>query len=84
MGLVAPFRGRGLGRKLLQEAIRAAHDAGLRRIELEVLASNENAIALYERTGFLHEGRKQAARVLDGRAEDILCMALLWPGERAV
>lgn len=84
MGLLSPFRGRGLGRKLLQDTTDAAHGAGIRRIELEVLASNENAVALYERSGFVHEGRKRAARVLDGRAEDILCMALLWPPERAV
>jgi len=84
MGLLSPFRGRGLGRKLLEETLAGAHEAGIRRIELEVLASNESAVALYERSGFVHEGRKRAARVLDGRTEDILCMALLWPSERAV
>jgi ribosomal protein S18 acetylase RimI-like enzyme len=77
MGLLAGFRGRGLGRKLLGETIAAAHAAGLTRLELEVLASNEAAVALYERSGFTHEGRKRGARMLDDRAEDILCMALV-------
>ena len=77
MGLQPAFRGRGLGRRLVCETIDCAHEAGLTRIELEVLASNEGAIALYERVGFVHEGRKRAARLLDGRSEDILCMALI-------
>lgn len=49
----------------------------LARIELEVFASNVAAIALYERLGFVHEGRKRSARILDGRIEDMLCMALV-------
>ncbi|MFQ5745385.1 MAG: GNAT family N-acetyltransferase, partial [Acidobacteriota bacterium] len=77
MGLLVGFRGRGLGRKLLRETIDAAHAAGLTRLELEVLASNEKAIVLYERSGFVREGRKRDARILNNRAEDILCMALL-------
>ena len=81
MGLLVGFRGCGLGRKLLRETIDAALAADLTRLELEVLASNEPAVSLYERTGFTHEGRKQAARILDNRVEDILCMALVRPAE---
>lgn len=77
MGLLAGFRGRGLGRKLLEATIDAALAAGLTRVDLEVYDSNGPAIALYERAGFRHEGRKRAARVLDGRVEDILCMGLV-------
>lgn len=79
MGLLPAFRGRGLGLALLRATLGAAFEAGLTRIELEVLASNEKAVALYEHLGFLHEGRKQAARCVDGRTEDILCMAVLRP-----
>jgi ribosomal protein S18 acetylase RimI-like enzyme len=82
MGLLVGFRGRGLGRTLLRETIDAALAAGLTRVELEVLASNEPAVALYERFDFTHEGRKRAARILDDRVEDILCMALVRPAER--
>ena len=82
MGLLVGFRGRGLGRTLLRETIDAALAAGLTRVELEVLASNEPAVALYERFDFTHEGRKRAARILDDRVEDILCMALVRPSER--
>lgn len=81
MGLRAEYRGLGLGRKLLRRALEAAHAAGLTRIELEVFASNRRAIDLYEKAGFAHEGRKRGARILDGRVEDILLMALLRPHE---
>jgi ribosomal protein S18 acetylase RimI-like enzyme len=83
MGLLPGYRGRGLGRALLGETLRAARAAGLTRIELEVVASNRAAIALYERSGFVREGTKRSGRVLDGEAEDIHCMALLLPGAGA-
>ncbi|MDR2213032.1 MAG: GNAT family N-acetyltransferase [Pseudomonadales bacterium] len=79
MGLLPEFRGRGLGTRLLRETLDAAHASGLSRIELEVYASNQPAIHLYERFGFKHEGCKRQARILDGQAEDILCMALVTP-----
>ena len=81
MALLPAFRDRGLGRQLLQATVQAAHGAGLSRIELQLLASNKRALALYERSGFVHEGRKRVARVLDEVAEDILCMAFLQPME---
>jgi RimJ/RimL family protein N-acetyltransferase len=77
MGLLPAYRGRGLGRRLLDETVRRTFAQGLTRIELEVYASNRAAIALYERYGFAHEGRKRRGRSLDGVTEDILCMALL-------
>ena len=82
MGLLVAFRRCGLGRRLLRATIDAAFAANLTRLELEVLASNEPAVSLYERTGFMHEGRKRSARMLDDRVDDILCMALVRPAER--
>ena len=46
------------------------------RIELEVFASNERAVRLYQSEGFMLEGRKRRARILDGTEDDILIMAL--------
>ncbi len=83
MGLLAGFRGGGLGRRLLRETIDAAGAGGISRIELAVLASNASAVALYERFGFVHEGRRRAARILDGRREDILCMARVRPADES-
>jgi ribosomal protein S18 acetylase RimI-like enzyme len=79
MGVLPEYRRRGLGCLLLERVLQAARERVLTRIELEVYVSNEAAIALYERSGFLREGVKRSARVLDGRVEDICCMALLFP-----
>jgi L-amino acid N-acyltransferase YncA len=60
MLLAASWRGRGLGKALLERMIAEARTAGIRAIELEVFPHNERARRLYERagfrqTGFLHE-----------------------------
>jgi RimJ/RimL family protein N-acetyltransferase len=77
MGLLPAYRGRGLGRRLLEGAIDACWAAGMERIELEVFASNARAIALYEKLGFVTEGVKRRARKLDGETDDNVMMALL-------
>jgi ribosomal protein S18 acetylase RimI-like enzyme len=79
MGLLPEYRRQGLGRRLVTQAIRASREAGIERIELEVFASNEPAIALYQASGFVTEGIKRRARKLDGRYDDNVFMALLGP-----
>lgn len=76
MGVHQDFRKRGIGTRLINEAINRAKDKGLERIELEVFASNTPAIKLYEKTGFVIEGVKQKARKLDGVYDDLIQMAL--------
>lgn len=83
MGLLPEYRGQGLGRRLVTEAIRGSREAGIERIELEVFASNEPAIALYQALGFVTEGIKRRARKLDGRYDDNVFMALLADGENS-
>jgi len=83
MGLLPDYRGRGLGRELVVRALEGAWQAGIERVELEVFASNERAIALYRTLGFLTEGIKRSARKLDGRYEDNVFMALLRREENA-
>jgi ribosomal protein S18 acetylase RimI-like enzyme len=77
MGLLPAYRGRGLGRRLMEAAIAAGWAAGLERIELEVFASNARAFALYEKLGFATEGVKRRARKLDDETDDNVLMALL-------
>ncbi|MCW5729414.1 MAG: GNAT family N-acetyltransferase [Alphaproteobacteria bacterium] len=77
IGVAASHRGRGIGRRLLEAAIAQARGRGIERIELQVVAGNMPAIRLYRRLGFREEGRRVAARRLDGRTEDMILMALL-------
>jgi RimJ/RimL family protein N-acetyltransferase len=77
MGLLASARGKGLGARLARAAIDRAWKDGLERIELEVFASNERAIGLYRRLGFVTEGVKRRVRKLDGRYDDNVIMALI-------
>ena len=70
-------RGRGIGSGLVALQLAAARTlAGLRRVQLHVLADNEPAIALYRRFEFRIEGCHEAmVRTADGYA-DVLTMAL--------
>ena len=77
IGLLPGHRGSGTGAALLERTLAAAATVGIRRVELEVFASNSRAQQLFERAGFVTEGIKRRARVLDGREDDVLCMARL-------
>lgn len=83
MGLDAAWRGRGLGRQMLQTVFDAAGKAGIERVELQVYASNESAVKLYRKFGFVTEGVKSRARKLDGQYDDIIMMARLRPPSKA-
>ncbi|OZI23089.1 hypothetical protein CAL26_06300 [Bordetella genomosp. 9] len=77
MGVRPDWRGRGIGKALLNAALGAAAAMELHRIELEVYAANAAARALYRSCGFVEEGVKRKARYLDGHHEDIVIMARL-------
>lgn len=81
MGVVADFRGRGIGRQLLVDTVAAADASGFLRIELSVHSDNPVAAALYRAFGFVDEGRKRRARVKNGTTVDVLLMARLLPDE---
>jgi putative acetyltransferase len=57
------IRGRGLGRRLLEDLIAEARHRGFDRIELETASHLETAIALYQRAGFVEtEAPKHSCR----------------------
>lgn len=73
-------QGRGIGKALMQAALDYADRwAQILRIELQVYPDNLRAIALYERFGFVHEGRHRAYALRDGVYVDSLSMARLHP-----
>jgi ribosomal protein S18 acetylase RimI-like enzyme len=77
IGLLPEFRGKGIGRQLMQRAIEAAFAFGLTRIELTVRERNANAIALYNSLGFEVEGLHRNAVCIGGQYENLYSMALL-------
>lgn len=79
MGLDAAYRGKGLGREMLQSVFDTAGRVGIERVELQVYASNESAVKLYRKFGFVTEGIKSRARKIDGQYDDIIMMARLRP-----
>jgi RimJ/RimL family protein N-acetyltransferase len=82
MGLDAEYRGKGLGREMLQSVFDSAGRVGIERVELQVYASNESAVKLYRKFGFVTEGIKSRARKIDGQYDDIIMMARLRPPSR--
>lgn len=71
----ARHRRRGIGRALLEQAVRWARESGVRKLELHVFPWNEPAIALYESFGFEREGYRKAHYLRDGREVDAILMA---------
>ncbi len=51
------YWGLGIGRALTEACIECAKRAGYAQLELEVVAENRSAIALYESVGFVEYGR---------------------------
>ena len=78
MGLLPPFRGRGIGTKLIWSVLAAARRAGMHRVELTVRETNASAIALYRKAGFAVEGLQRDAVHVDGIYENVICMAVLF------
>jgi len=79
MSVARGWRGLGVGRRLLARAIDEARAwPGFCRLELECVAWNAPAIALYESLGFALEARMSKAINLRGTPEDMLLMALVW------
>ncbi len=82
IGVRQPYRGAGLGRRLIEAALADAWARAFERIELWVRAPNRAAIALYEKVGFIEEGRRRDAVRLDDGPEDELLMALMAPKDK--
>jgi RimJ/RimL family protein N-acetyltransferase len=78
--LVGPpnLRGRGLGRRMVQRALRVAfEELRLHRVELVVFDFNASAIACYESAGFQREGLLRESRRMGDAYWSLLRMSIL-------
>ena len=74
--LVAPaYRGRSVGRQLVQACIHFAASNGVCRINLVVYAASEVAVGLYQSVGFAVYGRESQALCINGVYYDALLMS---------
>ncbi len=70
------FRGRGIGEALLRSGLEWARSVGIRKVKLGVFATNDRAIALYRKLGFVEEARLRGEVILEGHPVDEVLMAL--------
>lgn len=70
--------GGGLGSEATQLLVKYAfEDLNLERVWLRVFETNPRAIRMYEKLGFVHEGRWRRATCIGGKMVDVLLMATL-------
>jgi len=72
VAIAAPWRGRGLGRRLIGCVIEAAKARGIEKMFLEVRASNDRAAGIYRGFGFEQVGVRRG--YYDAPREDALIM----------
>jgi RimJ/RimL family protein N-acetyltransferase len=78
MGVLARWRGQGVGTALMHACVEWAREAGVHKLSLEVFPWNEAAIGLYRKFGFVEEGRlRQQYRRQSGELWDVLVMGRL-------
>jgi len=83
MGVRRDVRRTGLATRLLAEATRWASAQGLKWIDLQVLSTNEPAVAFYRREGFLMQGGRPDMFVIDGVSLGEIWMARKVPAAGA-
>lgn len=73
--VAADHRRRGIGKALLEEAVRWAQASGIRKLELHVFPWNTPALRLYASFGFEREGLRKEHYARDGELVDAILMA---------
>jgi RimJ/RimL family protein N-acetyltransferase len=75
ISVLQAYAGQGLGKALMEYLIAWAEQSGVvRKINLKVRVDNEPAIRLYERLGWVREGRTTRDTLIDGEFNDCLLM----------
>jgi L-amino acid N-acyltransferase YncA len=71
------WRGRGVGRCLLERLVETARELGYHKMVLAAFPTNLAGMALYERLGFSRVGIYREHGLLDGRWVDVMVMERL-------
>ncbi|HPF87519.1 MAG TPA: GNAT family protein [Candidatus Limiplasma sp.] len=71
-------RGKGYGSEAMKLMLDYAFGIlGLERVELEVYAENKRAVRCYEKAGFVYEGTRRHAAMVNGKHADVNMMSVL-------
>lgn len=68
------FRGRGIGRALLEALVGCSEEHGFWTLQAGILAENVSSRALHERCGFREVGRRERIGKLDGAWRDVVLL----------
>jgi L-amino acid N-acyltransferase YncA len=69
--VAADARGRGVGRRLLEELVRSSEEAGVWTLQAGIFPENVASIALHERCGFRLVGVRERLGKLRGAWRDV-------------
>jgi L-amino acid N-acyltransferase YncA len=69
-------RGKGIGRRMLEEVIKRAPDLGLKTLTAGAFAGNELSLRLFERFGFQRWAFFPRVAELDGNEQDLVVLGL--------
>lgn len=75
---IEKYINKGIGNKLFCESDKWARENNIKRLELSVICTNVIAKHLYEKNGFVIEGVKKNAMIIDGEYVDEFYMAKLY------
>lgn len=73
--ILKEYCGLGIGSLLMKKVIQWSELNGVEKIDLEVFEDNISAIALYNKLGFIEEGRKRKAIKTNEGYKDIILMS---------
>ena len=67
-------RGRGVGRRLLEELVRSSEANGLWTLQAGIFPENQASLAVHRQCGFREVGRRERIGALHGQWRDVLLL----------
>ncbi|RMG33466.1 MAG: N-acetyltransferase, partial [Methanobacteriota archaeon] len=76
--IIPTHQGKGIGKQALAGIMRYAfHSLNFYRLEAEVIEFNHRGIQLFQKFGFVEEGRLRSAKFYNGKYYDVIRFGLL-------